>query len=230
MTTGSTKYSKHAFYYVSCYQSQFRIGKDFTVALLQRPDTTVAAGVRRHTASAAILNGLPTSLDIIIVNESIAHSATSVTQTSSESLRDHLNTDRIGPVLLFQAFKPLLRASKRGNPVFLATSTVVGSIGGQEALTGLPPVLSPYGASRAALKWLVRRLHYEEPWLTAHVTHPGLVLTDMASDMFGTPEQAAAMGAITVDVSVAGVLKTLDQADREMGDFFQNYDGTTLPW
>jgi norsolorinic acid ketoreductase len=52
----------------------------------------------------------------------------------------------------------------------------------------------------------------------------------MASGMFGTPEQAAAMGAITVDVSVAGILKTLDQASRKIGGTFQNYDGTTLPW
>ncbi|KAJ4329968.1 hypothetical protein N0V87_010415 [Didymella glomerata] len=239
------------------------IGKGLTAALLQRPHTTIIAGVRDPAVSATILDSLPTaagskvivvkidsqseadakeavsqlstqhnitSLDVVIANAGIAHSGTSVAQTSSESLRDHLNTNAIGPVLLFQAFRPLLQASKCGNPVFLATSTVVGSIGGQEALAGLPPVLSPNGASKAALNWVVRRLHYEEPWLTAYVTHPGLVLTDMASGMFGTPEQAAAMGAITVDVSVAGILKTLDQASREIGGTFQNYDGTTLPW
>jgi norsolorinic acid ketoreductase len=52
----------------------------------------------------------------------------------------------------------------------------------------------------------------------------------MALGVFGTPEQAAAMGAITVDVSVAGILKTLDQADRKIGGTFQSYDGMTLPW
>ena len=239
------------------------IGKGLTAALLQRPDTTVIAGVRDPVASATILDNLPTaagskviivkidsqsetdpkeavsqlstqhnitSLDVVIANAGIAHSSTSVAQTSTESLRDHLNTNTIGPVLLFQAFKPLLQSSKRGNPVFLATSTQFGSIGGQDALASLPPIFSPYGASKAALNWLVRRLHFEEPWLTAYVTHPGLVLTDMVAGMFDAPEQAIAMGGITVEVSVGEILKTLDRASREIGGTFQNYDGTTLPW
>lgn len=239
------------------------IGKGLTAVLLQRPNTTVIAGVRDTVASASVLNSLPaadsskviivkldsqsetdakeavsqltsehgiTSLDFVIANAGIAHSGTSVAQTSSESLRDHFNTNAIGPVLLFQAVKPLLQASKSGKPVFLATSTIISSIGAQEALAKLPAAFSPYGASKAALNWLVRRLHYEEPWLTAYVTHPGLVLTDMAMASFGTQEQAVAMGAITVDVSVAGILKTLGSASREIGGTFQNYDGTTLPW
>jgi norsolorinic acid ketoreductase len=172
-----------------------------------------------------------TSIDVVIANAGIAHSGAPVARTTIESLRDHLNTNTIGPVLLFQAFKPLLEANKSGKPVFLATSTFIGSIEGQETLKGLPPVVSPYGASKAALNWLVRRLHYEEPWLTAYVTHPGLVLTDMASGMFGSTEQAVAMGAITVEVSIAGILKTLDVATKEtVGGTFQNYDGTTIPW
>lgn len=171
-----------------------------------------------------------TSIDVVIANAGIAHSGASVAQTTIDSLRDHLNTNTIGPVLLFQAFKPLLEASKSGKPVFLAISTLIGSIGGQEMLAGLPPIFSPYGASKAALNWMVRRLHCEEPWLTAYVTHPGLVLTDMVG-MFGTTEQAVAMGAITVEVSIAGVLKTLDSATKEtVGGTFQNYDGTTIPW
>ncbi|KAF3035531.1 hypothetical protein E8E12_001562 [Didymella heteroderae] len=239
------------------------IGKGLTAELLQRPNTIVIAGVRDTTASASVLNSLPTapgsrviivkidsqsetdakeavsqlttehgitSIDIAIANAGIAHSGAPVAQTTSDSLRDHFNTNAVGPVLLFQAVKPLLQASKSDKPIFLATSTVVGSIGGQEALAGLPPVLSPYGSSKAALNWLVRRLHYEEPWLVSYVTHPGLVLTDMASGMFSSAEQAAAMGAITVDVSVAGILKTLDSASKEISGTFQNYDGTTLPW
>ncbi|KAH6637833.1 aflatoxin biosynthesis ketoreductase nor-1 [Boeremia exigua] len=239
------------------------IGKGLTEKLLQRPNTTVVAGVRDTTASASVLSSLPvaagskvvivkldsqsetdakeavsqlsseygiTSLDFVIANAGVAHSGTSVAETSSESLRDHFNTNAIGPLILFQAVKPLLQASKSGNPTFLAISTIIGSMGAQEALAGLPAVLSPYGASKAALNWLVRRLHYEEAWLTSYVTHPGLVLTDMASSMMGSPETAAAMGAITVDVSIAGILNTLDSASRDISGTFQNYDGTTLPW
>lgn len=239
------------------------IGKGLTAALLQRPNTTVIAGVRDTGASASILNSLPaatgskvilvkldsqsetdaqdavsqlksehsiTSLDVVIANAGIAQNGSSVAQTTSENLRAHFNTNTIGPVLLFQAVKPLLQASKTGKPVFLAISTMIGSIGSQDALSQLPRTFSPYGASKAALNWLVKRLHIEESWLTAYVTHPGLVLTDMGSGMFSTTEEAVAMGAITVDVSIEGILKTLDGASREIGGSFQNYDGTTIPW
>lgn len=171
-----------------------------------------------------------TSLDAVIANAGIAQNGTSVAQTTSESLRTHMATNAIGPVLLFQAIKPLLQASKTGNPIFVAVSTIAGSIGGQEMLKGMPSVVSPYGASKAALNWLVGRLHYEEEWLTSYVVHPGLVLTDMVASVFESEEQAVGMGAISVDVSVAGLLKGLDGAAREVSGTFQCYDGTVLPW
>jgi norsolorinic acid ketoreductase len=170
-----------------------------------------------------------TSLDVVIANAGIAHSGATVANTSSDALRDHFTINTIGPILLFQAVKPLLQASKSGNPKFLAISTAIGSIGAQAALASFPQTLSPYGASKAALNWAVTRIHFEEPWVTAYVTHPGLVLTDMASGM-GSVEQLKAFGSITVEESVKGVLSTLDKADRSISGTFQNYDGTTLPW
>lgn len=170
------------------------------------------------------------SLDVVIANAGIAHSNASVAETSSAALRDHFDTNAIGPVLLFQAFKPLLQASKSQKPVFLAISTAIGSVGLQDALPGPPAKFSPYGASKAALNWLVKRMHIEEPWLTTYVTHPGLVLTDMSAEFIDTVADPVALGAITVDVSVSGILNTLDSATREIGGTFQNYDGTTLPW
>jgi norsolorinic acid ketoreductase len=237
------------------------IGKGLTAELLQRPNTTVIAGVRDTTKSATVLGSLPaatgsrlilvkldlqsetdakdavselalehgiTSLDFVISNAGIAHSGTIVAETSSDTLREHFNTNTFGPVLLFQALKPLLQASKNGKPVFVAISAIIGSIEFQKAFARFPS--SPYGASKAALNWVVRRIHFEEPWLTAYVTHPGLVLTEMAASMTGSGEEALALGAVTVEVSVAGMLKTLDSASREIGGTFQNYDGTTLPW
>ncbi|KAJ4304918.1 hypothetical protein N0V90_000446 [Kalmusia sp. IMI 367209] len=170
------------------------------------------------------------SLEFVIANAGISHSGAPVAENSSDALRDHFNTNTIGPVLLFQAVKPLLQASKSGSPVFLAISTVIGSMGAQEALAGFPAKFSPYGASKAALNWLIRRIHLEEPWLTAYVTHPGLVLTDMASSVADSGVDPVALGAITVEVSVNGMLKTIDYASRETSGTFQNYDGTTLPW
>ena len=238
------------------------IGKGFTSTLLQRPNTTVIAGVRDVAKSTSALESLPkasgskliivkidssdeadpknavaelqskhgiTSLDVVIANAGIAHSGTTIINTSSDALRDHFAVNTIGPILLFQAVKPLLQASKSGNPIYLGISTVIGSMGAQAMLAGFPQVFSPYGASKAALNWAFARIHFEESWLTSYVTHPGLVMTDMGSAM-ADPEALKAAGAITVEQSVNGVLSTLDKADRNLSGTFQNWDGTTLPW
>ncbi|KAF2193029.1 short-chain dehydrogenase [Zopfia rhizophila CBS 207.26] len=224
-----------------------RIGKGFTASLLQRPSTTViatAAGSKviivkldsqaESDAANAVLQlqeeyGI-TSLDVVIANAGIAHSGNRIAENSTEAIRDHFNTNTIGPVLLFQAVQPLLKASKSGSPIFIAISTLIGSIGGQESLAGFPAKFSPYGASKAASNWFIRRIHFDEPWLTSFVFHPGLVLTDMASTVSGPGVNPVTLGAITVDVSVNGMLKTMESASREISGTLQNYDGATLPW
>ncbi|UPK92298.1 hypothetical protein LCI18_003233 [Fusarium solani-melongenae] len=171
------------------------------------------------------------SLDVVIANAGIAHSGNTVFNTTPEALRDHVNTNTIGPITLFQATYPFLKASSTGNPIFLGLTTLFGSIGGQDYLSSLPPVMSPYGASKTALNWLIHRIHREEPWLTAFVVHPGLVLTDLSSELLSLVPDPAALGAIDVDTSVAGLLKLVDSASRnEHGGTFQNVDRTVLPW
>tara|TARA_R110002003_G_scaffold248_4_gene17686 strand:- start:14463 stop:15227 length:765 start_codon:yes stop_codon:yes gene_type:complete len=172
-----------------------------------------------------------TSLDVVIANAGVAHSGASIAELSSDVIRDHINIDTIGPVLLFQATKPLLQASKIGKPVFLAITTALGSLTLQDALAAFPMPFGPYGVSKAALNWLIRKLNIEEPWLTAYVTHPGLVKTDMAAFLEDPNVDADAFGgAIEVDESIKGILQTLDKANKEIGGTFQNYNGTTLPW
>ncbi|KAG9192765.1 norsolorinic acid ketoreductase [Alternaria panax] len=238
------------------------IGKGFTSTLLQRPNTTVIAGVRDVAKSTSALEALTkasgskliivkidssvetdpknavaelqskhgiTSLDVVIANAGIAHSGSTVINTTSDALRDHFAVNTIAPILLLQAVKPLLQASKSGNPIYLGISTAIGSIGAQAMLASFPQVFSPYGASKAALNWTFARIHFEETWLTAYVTHPGLVLTDMGTGL-ATADELKAAGAITVEESINGVLSTLDKADRNISGTFQNYDGTTLPW
>ncbi|KNG52603.1 short-chain dehydrogenase [Stemphylium lycopersici] len=196
--------------------------------IIVKLDSSSEADPKNAVAQLQSEHGI-TSLDIVIANAGIAHSGSTIVTTSSEALRDHFAVNTIGPILLFQAVKPLLQASKSGNPIFLAISTVIGSMGAQAALASFPQVFSPYGASKAALNWAVARLHFEETWATSYVTHPGLVMTDMGSAM-ASPEELKAAGAITVEESVNGVLSTLDKADRTISGTFQNYDGTTLPW
>ncbi|CAI7676454.1 unnamed protein product [Penicillium discolor] len=237
------------------------IGRGFIQTFLQRTATIVIAAVRDpSSASSKSLQDLPkgagsklitvkldssistdaaeavaqlqtehglSSIDVVIANAGGAL----VRQTTAANIAEHFIVNTTGPVMLFQATADLLRASKTGSPIFVAISTLIGSIGSMEALAGFPSVQSPYGGSKAALNWFVRRLHFEEPWLTSFVFHPGLVETELAQT---TVEEFSIklsdLGAISVETSVSSMVKTLDATSRETSGTFQNYDGSVLPW
>ena len=61
-----------------------------------------------------------------------------------------------GPLVLFQATNELLKASK--NPKFVGISSPAGSI---TAGSQFPGGLYTYGSSKAALSWVLRKLHHD---------------------------------------------------------------------
>ncbi|KPM36576.1 hypothetical protein AK830_g9994 [Neonectria ditissima] len=146
------------------------------------------------------------SLDVVVANAGISKDGKPVIESTTSSITEHFAINTIGPVVLFQATAPLLKASKSGRPTFVAITSLIGTIGGLELLAPLPPTLSPYGASKAALNWFIRRIHFEEDWLLSFVLRPGLVLTDMTAETFGSvgidPKEH---GAITVEQSVGEI-------------------------
>ncbi|GKT44831.1 norsolorinic acid ketoreductase nor1 [Colletotrichum spaethianum] len=241
------------------------IGQGFVSLLLQRPSTTVIAGVRDPSnSSSKALADLPkgegsklivvkidssvesdpasaiatlqkehniTFLDVVIANAGISHSSESVSNVDIKSTLDHFTVNSVAPLILFNAAAPLLKASASKNPIFVAISSLMGSNGAADKVAQIPVPISPYGASKAALNWFVRRLHFEEPWLTAFVFHPGLVETDMAAQLAETRGfDLKLFGAITVKQSVDGMAAAIDKANRESSGTFKNYDGTDLPW
>ena len=91
----------------------------------------------------------------------------------------------------------------------------------------IPARLGSYGVSKSALSYLVRRTHFENPWLTVWVMHPGFVQTDNGDAMaqlFGMPQAPD-----TLERSVAGLLGRVDGATRAgtSGKFF-DIDGAEL--
>ncbi|GKT43634.1 norsolorinic acid ketoreductase nor1 [Colletotrichum spaethianum] len=237
------------------------IGRGFVQRILQKPSATVIAAVRDplHPTSKALAD-LPkgpdtklivvkldsavetdaatavgqlreqgiTSLDIVIANAGIAQGGTSVRNTSVANAQKHFNVNAIGPLTLFQATVDLLKASNTGSPKFVAVSTLIGSIGSQEILANFPGSSSPYGASKAALNWFIRLLSFEEPWLTSWVFHPGLVETDLTS---GGSMDLKALGAISVETSVADMIKTTWSIEpKDLSGTFRTHDGTIIPW
>lgn len=169
-------------------------------------------------------------LDIVIANAGISHSFQTILQSSSGSIQDHFAINTVAPIVLLQATAPLLKASPNGRPRFIAISSVMGSISGMDVLEGLPPLSSPYGASKAALNWFIRKAHFEESWLTCFAIHPGVVQTDMVVEFSGSLSAAESMGAIPVEKSVEGMCKVIDSATRDVGGTFQSYKSIAVPW
>jgi norsolorinic acid ketoreductase len=76
-----------------------------------------------------------------------------------------------------------------------------------------------YGVTKAALNYLIRRVHVENDWLTAVALQPGWVQTEMGN------RAANAVGLdsapMNLEDSVEGCLKVIDvvSRDRYAGEF-----------
>lgn len=178
------------------------LGRGLLEALVQRPNTIVVAGVRNVTdASAKSLESVPTGfgskvitvtidskdessakkavgvlqtqygitrLDTVIANAGISKYYGLAAETLISEVREHFEVNAIGALVLFQATWPLLKLSS--DPVFMGLSTGVASIGEME---NIPLQATAYGASKAALNYIVRKIHFENPELIAFVVSPG---------------------------------------------------------
>lgn len=88
---------------------------------------------------------------------------------------DHFTVNSVAPLLLFQATWPLLQ--KSANPKFVGISSGAGSL---TMVAQLKVENTAYGASKAALNFVVRRIHAENPGLVAFVINPGWLQTDVS--------------------------------------------------
>ena len=106
-----------------------------------------------------------------------------------------------------------------------------------------------YGASKAALHYLTRKIYQEHPELSEYflrcciehlltpltavfAVNPGDgVATDMATRTFEAEPGMKGMTPIKVEDSVNGMLNIIDGATREsLGGEFVNFDGTKFTW
>ncbi|KAF2227166.1 aflatoxin biosynthesis ketoreductase nor-1 [Elsinoe ampelina] len=167
-------------------------------------------------------------VDVVIANAGIYHNNTSILNTDPDSLREHFEVNTLAPLALLQAFAPLLKESVA--PKFVGISSLVGGLCLMKEMMEYGNVTSPYGASKAALNWIVQRVCLEEDWLTAFVFNPGLVITDMAKSFVGGADLEK-IGGSTVDDSTESMLKIIDVATRDVhGGKFLQYNGQELPW
>ncbi|KAH7406390.1 putative aflatoxin biosynthesis ketoreductase nor-1 [Phaeosphaeria sp. MPI-PUGE-AT-0046c] len=237
--------------------SERGIGRGILTTLLSRPSSTVIACVRNpSTPGATALQDIPkapdttlhivkidstsstdaesavqtlrdagvTTIDTIIASAAIADTAAAVLDTHPEDVMRHMQVNVAGILVLFRAFAPLLRSAP--SPKFIALSSPLGST------TLVPSVLGPwfcYGVTKAALNYMLRRIHLENEWLSVVALSPGWVKTEMGN--FAAKSVGMEEAPLTVEESVKGCFVIIDQLKREKwsGEFVDT-KGESVAW
>ncbi|KAG4033917.1 hypothetical protein MFRU_004g04130 [Monilinia fructicola] len=234
------------------------LGRGLLEALSQRPNTTIIAGVRDLSSptskslfdvpaasnSRIIPIGISStddlspshaiqilqsthgieSIDVVIANAGISNYYGQASETPLSEMRSHFEVNTIGVLTLYQATLPLLLKSPQ--PIFVALSTGIASIGGMGELR-VPA--TAYGASKAALHYVVRKIHFENEKLTAFLLSPGWVRTDMGNA--GAVAMGMESAPVSIEDSINGMLEKIDNATREeTSGSLQSFDETKYPW
>ncbi|XP_054697125.1 C-factor-like [Grus americana] len=170
-------------------------------------------------------------LNLLINNAGIAKLNLLDTETL-EDMTQVYTTNTVAPLLLGQAFLPLLKKAAEGSPgsaLSCSKAAIVNmsSSGGSIASPSgwdLMQVVS-YRCSKAALNMLTKcqSLGYREHGVLCVALHPGWVQTDMGGSAGYTPP-------VTVDASVRGMLKVLSSLSEKDTGTFLDWEGKVVPW
>ncbi|TRM66700.1 NAD(P)-binding protein [Schizophyllum amplum] len=181
-----------------------------------------------NEAAIAEVKRVASRLDVVIANAGISDCYATGLQVPPEAMISHFEVNVNGPLVLFQSAYQLMRAST-STPKFVPVSSIGGTI---SLGATFPGNIYPYGASKAALNWVSRKLHNDHLEFIVFPINPGGVETDMirtalktekwmqGSTPFATPKQSA-----------TDILSIIDKATREsVGGRFMDVGGETLPW
>lgn len=162
-------------------------------------------------------------IDVLVSNGGIMDFIGTVLDTPADKVRKHFEINTLGPMLLIQAFYPLLDASAA--PKFLIISSGIGS---NELLAQYKVTFFAYGVSKAAVNYLARKLHFENERLTIVAYSPGWVQTEMGSGAArGVEMEDAPLG---IDDSVRGLGEQFDAATPGNSGGFYSQEGEVMPW
>ncbi len=164
-------------------------------------------------------------IDVLVSNAGIMEPSaiSSVLSTPIEKVRKHVEVNAFGPLLLIQAFYPLLE--KSAAPQFLSITSGIGSLG---SIGKYSVPFYAYGTSKAAQNYLVAKLAQEIPTLVSIAYSPGWVQTDMGNGAAkGVGMESAPL---TLEATIPKLLKLFDEASLENTGKFFNQDGEIIPW
>ncbi|KAL8194863.1 UNVERIFIED_CONTAM: hypothetical protein K2H54_037267 [Gekko kuhli] len=167
-------------------------------------------------------------LNLLINNAGILRPTTLESETP-EDMSGVYKSNTIGPMLVTQAFLPLLRKASRESPqkgmsCSKAAIINVSSDGGSIATVYAWEFghFISYRCSKAALNMLTRcqSLGYAEDEILCVALHPGWVQTDMGG----------AEAPLKADASVRAILNTLGRLSEKDNGTFVNWEGAAVPW
>ncbi|KAI1077973.1 hypothetical protein F5B20DRAFT_582790 [Whalleya microplaca] len=227
------------------------IGNGILQIYLGRPNHTVVGSVRNKSSPAAQeLQKLPTAagtppgdpaeavkqmeaagidhLDVVIANAGgLRATVAPLDSVTAEDVNETFQINALGPLMLFQAVRPLLQKSQ-ATPKWISVSSALGSVGFMPSYhSHLAPA---YGISKAGLNWITVAAHCANPWLVAFCVNPGMVQSGPGN------RNAQALGLekapITIQQATDAILGLVDNATRETtsAKFFQAMTGQEIPW
>lgn len=152
-------------------------------------------------------------IDVAIFNAGVLGPRTPSMQSPEQTTFDEvMHTNVLAAMRILPLLLPLVE-NAAGKLAVLSSD--MGSIGSRNN-----PQTWLYRASKAALNSVLKDTSLCAQSVTCIAFHPGWVQTDM-----GGPGAQ-----LTVDVSVAGMRKVLEESGREKNGWFLSYNGTQLDW
>ncbi|KAL1755132.1 hypothetical protein FB107DRAFT_291117 [Schizophyllum commune] len=171
---------------------------------LRRRIRLVSADRANNDAAVEEIKRMVRRLNVIIANAGISDCFKDALAISPEEMTRHFEATTY----------PLLRASKA--PKFAAVTSHVGSVAGGPQLEN---TVYAYGASKAALNWVTRKLHFQYPEITIFPIAPGGADTDMVKVSLtqdpGMQKVIDGYSLETPEVCARGIIEQVDVATRE---------------
>ncbi|XP_068022645.1 C-signal-like [Melanerpes formicivorus] len=182
-----------------------------------------AATVEKHLGGSG--------LTLLINNAGIVRNA-NLDDETLENMTEIYTTNTIGPLLMGQAFLPLLKKAAQGSPgsALSCSKAAIVNISSSGGCISAPEIFDlmqivSYRCSKAALNMLTKcqSLGYREHGILCVALHPGWVQTDLGSAGGHQPP-------LTADDSVRGMLKVLSSLSEKDTGSFLDWEGKVVPW
>ena len=181
-----------------------------------------------HAAAAQQVEREVGKVDVVVANAGTGDERTLApcTDVPIDQWRHHLDINTLGPLRLYQHFQPLLARSPK--PKYIVISSETASTTNMEAFLILP--ITCYSVTKCAINHIVRRIHYEQPNLTAFPLQPGTIQTHLGNLV--AQKIGLEKAPITLSDGVTGIVKVMDEATRQShgGRFWNAVDGKQLTW